>query len=367
MTYTPLLKPPAGGTGTSTTFTQGSVVFTGASGGAYTQDNANLFWDDTNNRLGVRTATPGAALDVSGADALVNGITIGRGGGSVASNTAVGASALGSSVSTIDSTAVGVSSLANSTNGPNTAVGARALQFTVAGANNVAVGDDCLRVNVSGNSNTSVGSLALYASTGSQNTAIGESAGSANNGSQNTFVGSATSVSGGGPFTNSTALGYSAAIFASNQIQLGNGSISSLRCQVALTVVSDARDKTDVETLPEALPLLADLRPVKYRWDNRDRYEGGVSDGSKKDTAYTVGFLAQELQQAQATHNADWLNVVYAGDPEHLGVTHERLFPVVVKACQELAAKVAAAETRADAAEARLAALEAAVAALQVK
>lgn len=46
-----------GGTGTATQFTAGSIVFAGASG-VYTQDNANLFWDDTNNRLGVGTATP---------------------------------------------------------------------------------------------------------------------------------------------------------------------------------------------------------------------------------------------------------------------------------------------------------------------
>ena len=39
-----------GGTGTSTAFTQGSVVFAGASG-VYAQDNSNLFWDDTANAL----------------------------------------------------------------------------------------------------------------------------------------------------------------------------------------------------------------------------------------------------------------------------------------------------------------------------
>ena len=39
-----------GGTGTSTAFTAGSVVFAGASG-VYAQDNANLFWDDTANAL----------------------------------------------------------------------------------------------------------------------------------------------------------------------------------------------------------------------------------------------------------------------------------------------------------------------------
>lgn len=41
-----------GGTGTATAFTSGSVLFAGPSG-VYAQDNANLFWDDTNNRLGI--------------------------------------------------------------------------------------------------------------------------------------------------------------------------------------------------------------------------------------------------------------------------------------------------------------------------
>jgi hypothetical protein len=54
-----------GGTGTSTAFTKGSVVFANTSG-VYTQDNANLFYDDTNNRLGVGTATPAEKLHTKG-------------------------------------------------------------------------------------------------------------------------------------------------------------------------------------------------------------------------------------------------------------------------------------------------------------
>lgn len=46
---------------TISTFTAGSVVFAGASG-VYSQDNANFFWDDTNNRLGIGTASPATQL-----------------------------------------------------------------------------------------------------------------------------------------------------------------------------------------------------------------------------------------------------------------------------------------------------------------
>jgi hypothetical protein len=38
-------------------YTQGSIPFIGASG-QVSQDNANFFWDDTNNRLGIGTASP---------------------------------------------------------------------------------------------------------------------------------------------------------------------------------------------------------------------------------------------------------------------------------------------------------------------
>ena len=54
-----------GGTGTSTQFTAGSVVFAGTNG-VYSQDNSNLFFDDTNNRLGIGTNSPITYLHVKG-------------------------------------------------------------------------------------------------------------------------------------------------------------------------------------------------------------------------------------------------------------------------------------------------------------
>jgi len=45
--------------------TPGSVLFAGPAG-LISEDNANLFWDDTNNRLGINTNTPGYSLDITG-------------------------------------------------------------------------------------------------------------------------------------------------------------------------------------------------------------------------------------------------------------------------------------------------------------
>ena len=58
----------------TTALTTGSVGFIGASG-ALTQDNANFFWDDTNNRLGIGTNAPTTALDVFGSGIIgrING------------------------------------------------------------------------------------------------------------------------------------------------------------------------------------------------------------------------------------------------------------------------------------------------------
>jgi hypothetical protein len=63
----------AGGVSTNaltvTSLTPGSVPFVGTAG-LVTQDNPNLFWDDTNNRFGINTNTPGNSLDVHSAASI---------------------------------------------------------------------------------------------------------------------------------------------------------------------------------------------------------------------------------------------------------------------------------------------------------
>jgi hypothetical protein len=73
----------------TTALTTGSVPFIGASG-ALSQDNANLFFDDTNNRLGINTNSPTTALDVFG-----SGI-IGRVNGTSTNNAFLGFASAGS-------------------------------------------------------------------------------------------------------------------------------------------------------------------------------------------------------------------------------------------------------------------------------
>ena len=58
---------------TITGATQGSVLFAGAAG-VLAQDNTNFFWDDTNDRLGIGTATPAFNLDINGGTANTIGI-----------------------------------------------------------------------------------------------------------------------------------------------------------------------------------------------------------------------------------------------------------------------------------------------------
>lgn len=65
-----------GGTGTSTAFTPGSLVFAGTSG-VYDQNNTNLFWNNTNNRLGIGTASPNTTLQVGAIGTGTDNIFIG--------------------------------------------------------------------------------------------------------------------------------------------------------------------------------------------------------------------------------------------------------------------------------------------------
>lgn len=59
------LVTASGGTGTNTTFSQGSIVFADVSGN-YTQSNSQFFWNSTSNRLGIGTTAADAQVTING-------------------------------------------------------------------------------------------------------------------------------------------------------------------------------------------------------------------------------------------------------------------------------------------------------------
>lgn len=198
--------------------------------------------------------------------------------------------------------------------------------------------------------NVGVGSISAGAlTTGIYNVFVGYAAGNASGGSSSTVTtgnfntmvgyeakGSSTAAS------NQNSFGYSAACSANNQITLGDSSIGALRCQVtSITALSDERDKTSIEVLPYGLDFVNSLQPKKFVWDNRAETNGNgeeffSANKGKKD----IGFIAQELQSV----DDDFLNLVYDENPEKLEATYGRLIPVLVKAIQDLSAKVTALE-----------------------
>ncbi len=72
---------------TLSNFTAGSIPFF-ASGGSLAQNNANFFWDNVNNRLGIGSSTPGFSLSVNGAGYFGGNLTA-AGGLTVSGNTSL--------------------------------------------------------------------------------------------------------------------------------------------------------------------------------------------------------------------------------------------------------------------------------------
>ena len=146
-----------------------------------------------------KVLTTGSALTFDGAILGVNGVSVGRGAGAVATNTAVGASALAANTSGVANTAIGVTALySNVTGATNTAVGSRAGYFTT-GSDNTLIGNDAGRVITTGANNTALGSYVMNASagvTGSDNIGIGRAVLSLlTSGSNNIAVGNGTMTS----------------------------------------------------------------------------------------------------------------------------------------------------------------------------
>jgi hypothetical protein len=296
-----------------------------------------------NGNTGIGTSTPNALLDVN-ADALINGLTVGRGGGNIGTNTATGAFALSSNIGGIYNNAYGYSALSANTDGDeNTATGSGALVTNTTGSYNSAYGNNTLRLNIDGEFNTAIGRDALFNNTtGDYSTAIGAGALYLNTtGTRNTAIGSQalfnntgnnnTSLGYDALFSNTTgsnniAIGYNAQVpngTLSDQVRIGNTSVTYAGVQVAWTYTSDKRWKSDIQSSELGLNFISKLRPVQYYRTN---------DEGKK-TEY--GFIAQELEEALNNAGATNNGIISKDDEGMYGVRYNDLIAPMVKGMQE--------------------------------
>lgn len=197
-----------------------------------------------------------------GADINVQGLTVGKGGGAVISNTALGTGALTSNTSGYYNTAAGYAALGynttgynntafgaqslfiNTTGSMNTAVGLWSLYVNTTGAVNAASGYNTLKSNTTGNRNTAHGGFALQANTtGNYNTAVGVQAlYNTTTGQSNTALGAFADVTDPA-FNNSTAIGAYALVDASNKVQIGDGAITAVKLGGNSAVLETSRIK----------------------------------------------------------------------------------------------------------------------------
>jgi hypothetical protein len=183
---------------TSGTITAGAVTYPkidGSSGQVLTTDGSGVTsWTTVSggSSSGVPYTGATAAVDLGAYNLKVNDLTIGKGGGNIAQNTALGNSSLGLNTTGTVNSAVGFESLkSNTTGAANTAFGSYALRQNQTGERNTAIGSQALQLTNGAYDNTAVGNLSAIANTtGSNNVALGSSSLSSNTvGSNNIAVG----------------------------------------------------------------------------------------------------------------------------------------------------------------------------------
>ena len=194
-------------------FVDGTIVDYVTGNGRITVGSADgftLYNGGTSARSALASWTQTGALTLP-ADASISGLTVGKGGGAVASNTAFGSSVIPTSATGTYDTGVGYQSLNALTSGNyNTSIGGQSLQKLTTGSNNSAVGVNALQNVISGSYNSAVGFNALSTNTGSYNSALGDSALVANtSGASNTAVGQ-SALQANTTASNNTAVGYQA-------------------------------------------------------------------------------------------------------------------------------------------------------------
>lgn len=217
----------------------------------------------------------------------------------------------------------------------NIAIGTFTARSITTGSRNVFVGKQAAIDMTTGGCNVVVGYSSFSNSTvGCYSVVIGHNAGSCvktTGGCNLTLVGSCS--------------GYDALCCLTNQNNyavFGNNLTACVIQKVATTVPSDCRDKADIGDVGLGLDFINEICPVTYKFDDRGWYKNGAEpDGSKKEAKCRIGFIAQNVITAEQCYNPNGPLLVANNDQEdRYTITETNLIPALVKAIQELSARV---------------------------
>ena len=162
----------------------------------------------------------------------------------------------------------------------------------------------------------------------------------------------ASAVSG----NNQTAIGYGVTCVGNGNFTFGDGTTDSNIAYGAtsITAPSDIRLKEDIQDEEVGLDFINDLRPVTFQWKKEKDIPSDMKaykEGSEErvmNGKYNHGFIAQEVKQVIDNYDLkdgfDMWTEDEADGRQRIG--EAALMPLMVKAVQELSAKVEELESK---------------------
>jgi hypothetical protein len=206
-----------------------------------------------------------------------------------------------------------------------------------------------------GDNNTAVGKDALSALNGAnQNTAVGSLAGNnITTGANNTCIGYFATTSAVGS-TDQIVIGRGVVGQADTYVTIGNSSgkiYNAFTVNATWTQTSDGRLKTNVKNDSLGLSFINRLRPVTFNWKPSNEIDPSLpyyKEVNERDTTTVIhGLIAQEVKAALDAEGCSTFNGWDAGNEDTIqAISREMFISPLIKAIQELTARVAALESK---------------------
>ena len=253
------------------------------------------------------------------------------------------------------------------TGSANTAIGEGAGKALTTGYSNVIVGGDAGDTISTGYENVCLGvGSGTALSTGANNVTLGRSAApDLVTGSNNICIGAGSDVAAGDQ-SNGIALGPVDA--AGADFTFGNrvlGTVSNdFNSDANFSHSSDERLKRNIQSSTIGLNFINELRPITYQWKPNNEIPTdmtGYNETNYKDTDKVIhGFIAQEVKVAIDKYGDENFSGWHVDkvDNKTQRVKKEMFIMPIVKAIQELSAKIDTLETENTALKARVTTLE---------